>query len=136
MTNIDLSESDAVSAIDALLASHPSLGWWGIDVPEGVKRHDLAQSRVSLRACWREFVIACKYADLLSPRNSINRSHNSYGLKHRAEQLCGDGNLGGYVGNGAMIAAMLYKGFKYESLKNEFGYAYFNISSKNVPSAF
>jgi hypothetical protein len=61
-------------------------------------------------------------------RATINRKYSSYQLKHFAEKTA----EGGYISNGALIAAAYYLGFDVEPDGGHSPNACLNISSKTV----
>ena len=66
------------------------------------------------RRCIREWI------DI---RKSINKNHNSYGLKHFVEDL-----YEGDISNGAFIQAALYEGYQIKPFGPDSPNAYFNMS--------
>lgn len=112
----------AQSDIDKVLSDNPLLTAEGLDhnffygpkyIPPRVNLHEM-QSAVD----WLE---------KNSRRDSVNPEFTSYGLKHIAEKT----TEGGYISNGAFIAAAYFLGFKVMHDRGTPNAA-INISSKSV----
>ncbi len=73
----------------------------------------------------KENVEACRKCirEWIDERRTINKNHNSYGLKHFVEEM-----HEGHISNGAFIQAALDEGYKIKPCGPNSPNAYFNMS--------
>ena len=87
-----------------------------------LKKHEASALRI------HEVREAARWLAKNRRRATINRKYSSYQLKHFAEKTA----EGGYISNGALIAAAYYLGFDVEPDGGHSPNACLNISSKTV----
>ena len=120
------------TAIAAVLLKLPELTYYGVSLygesisllsPE--KRAELHTSEhARLLHDVAGFDAACSWLCTRARIKTLNRNHNTYGLKHYMER-----DKFGYVSQGIFIAAAVHLGFKY-ALSGESHGLYLNISEK------
>jgi hypothetical protein len=109
-------------ALLQVVNGHAFLTWRGFETGAvGAEFQDL-------RKAWPnhigEFRRALDWLQCVPPRLTVNRDFDSYRLKHAAEHWAG-----GYVSNGALIAAALHLGFVVEPIAGSLN-AYISVSGE------
>jgi hypothetical protein len=94
--------------LDAILVQHPTLTAMGFDNPGNT---GFQFNRAYLRQYVGEFQCACIYLSRRKKSSMRYNFHNSYTLKHIAED-----KFHTYICNGALIAAAMHLGFEYRQM--------------------
>lgn len=99
--------SEMEEALRAILEKDRFLTARGREIRLG----DGAEFRIKLERDVAGFERAISWLWLVPARGTVNRDFDSYCLKHEAERFAG-----GYVSNGALIAAAIHLGFAIEDI--------------------
>lgn len=112
------SELPLPKSLQVATAAHPSLTQWGWDDSGNGAPVDREQ-----------FELACAYLQAFArPLRSFYVRRGSYGLKHSAEAWAG-----GYVSNGALIAAAIALGFRHRRDPGHNPNCVFNLKIRRRP---
>ena len=117
--------------IEAVIAAIPPLTSFGVGVFDRQRLTDaeclaqLRQGRAELLEDTETFTAVRDwlYGSIWCKRQSINKRHSSYGVKHLAEQVLGD-----YVANGTFIAAAIASHLDYQLIPDSPN-VWFNLST-------
>jgi hypothetical protein len=113
-----------------VIKSQPQLCAEGLSTPEywasPSRRLNFPENRQQfVETGFAEFKNACDFLSGCLLRKTVNRKMGgSYGLKHKAERWAGD-----YISNGALIAAAIHLGIRFEQ-DNDSPNVHLAVSSK------
>ena len=105
-----MTDHQARAAIRAAMDQHPDLCSHGFGNPGDAGFSDWRDDLLSDFGV-DQFQRARRYLSAFAHRQTLNRRRSSYGLKHSAED-----EQGGYISNGALIAAAVDLGFRMERI--------------------
>lgn len=118
------------SDIERVMENYPKLNSFGFGLFDHGRGKTPDEKQAALKEGQDELLLSeerctaiCKWLEDIGKIKSINRRHNSYGLKHRAEDDVG------YVTNGQFICAAIHMGFQCQV---EDANASFNMSEKDL----
>ena len=121
--------------LEQILADHPTLCDFGFQSFEFNHRRmhrltdaefakQLESERADLRSHLDQVNVCLQWLKGVERRKTITTKRSSYGLKH-----CVERSVGGYVSNGAFIAAAIFAGFKMKQCEPN---AFFNVAEKTI----
>lgn len=132
-------ESEAANArmtsgdLDRVMAEHPDLTWEGFGVSSlHPKREQDAQAKLKaelrdrLRGCLDSCNNVLAWLNGIEKSTHITTKFHSGSIKHLAEEGIGD-----YVSEGTLIAAAIWRGFRFRPLDGTTG-VYFNMSTRSL----
>lgn len=123
-----MNSMDIVPALIRVMKVHPDLTLDGL---AGDKRANFKQRRAELLGASDQFAKAVAWLEQVPPRKTPNeRDGHSYYVKHAAENWAG-----GYVSNGALIAAGLYLRFPWRQCPSSVNIWLGVASRRKWPSA-
>lgn len=117
---IETGEDEAQTLLEHALAIEPRLTHFGIGLFDERRRRqagaqlddEFTKQRAQLATRLDEIAASADWIKRQRPIASFNRSHNSYGYKHRVERWFRERGEPTYVSNGSFIAAALGLGYE------------------------
>ncbi len=121
-----------VKTLAEVMSAEPELNYegfnvFGAELMDAEQRDaEMVRAREKLKAAQAEIQACLTWLKRIKRTENINPRHSSNGLKHCVERMSG-----GYVSNGALIAAALMAGFHFERMDDGVN-ARFNVDEESV----